>query len=102
MHQGDQSVPAQASAIPTSSSSESSLGLIMSLHEASLLDRPKSLDDLPMLVVEYIITHFSYYEVLQFRFISRYWNEIVKGMLMRALDLDTNDLMLILSFRLSR
>lgn len=35
--------------------------------------------DLPMLVMEYIFAHFSYFEVLQFRLISRYWDEAIRG-----------------------
>ena len=34
---------------------------------------------LPNLVMEYILAHFSYHEILQFRLISRHWDETIQG-----------------------
>lgn len=39
----------------------------------------KSFPDLPMIVMEYILAQFSYFEVLQLRLISTFWDDLVKG-----------------------
>ena len=39
----------------------------------------RSFPDLPSIVMEYILAHFSYYEVLQMRLISSSWNDLIKG-----------------------
>ncbi len=39
----------------------------------------RSFPDLPSIVMEYILAHFSYFEVLQMRLISSSWNDLIKG-----------------------
>lgn len=39
----------------------------------------KCIDDLPALVIEYILSHFPIYDVLRLRFVSRYWNKTILG-----------------------
>ncbi|KAJ6219523.1 hypothetical protein RDWZM_005335 [Blomia tropicalis] len=44
----------------------------------------KCIDDLPALVIEYILSHFPIYDVLRLRFVSRYWNKTILGYLEKA------------------
>lgn len=50
------------------------------LKEYSNFDlNSKDLNDLPTLVIEIILSHFTYYQILQLRLISPYWDFVVIG-----------------------
>lgn len=48
-------------------------------QQQNLVILPRSFPDLPMIVMEYILAHFSYFEVLQFRLVSTFWDDMIRG-----------------------